>query len=115
VTSALEAVASPRRREILRIVWNRELPAGEIAAEMPEISFGAVSQHLKLLAEAGLLDRRAEGRARYYRARKDALGPLRRTLEAMWGDALMRLKSRAELEAARRGPRPARGRKRRRT
>jgi len=112
VTHAFEAVASPRRREILRLVWDRERPAGEIAAEMPEVSFGAVSQHLARLKETGLVELRPEGRLRLYRARKDALGALRPALEAMWDDALARLKSKAEMEAARRGPRGQRAGKR---
>ncbi len=94
-----EAVASPRRREILRLVWDRERSAGEIAGAMPEVTFGAVSQHLKLLAEAGLVARRGEGRSRYYRANPSALAPLRDWLDEMWGDALARLKERAEREA----------------
>jgi DNA-binding transcriptional ArsR family regulator len=102
---ALQAVASPRRREILRLVWDRERPAGEIAAEMPEVSFGAVSQHLKILEEAGLVRRRQAGRFRLYAADQGSLGPLASALEAMWADGLTRLKAKAEMEVARRGPR----------
>ena len=105
---ALEAIAAPRRREILRLVWKQERSAGEIAREMPEVTFGAVSQHLRILASAGLVSVRPEGRSRYYAARKSALGPLRTALEKMWDDALERLKTRAELEASRRGPKPSR-------
>lgn len=105
--SALSALASPRRREILRLVWREERPAGAIAAAMPDVTFGAVSLHLRGLREAGLVETRAEGQQRWYRARRDALGPLGPELERMWDDALARLTIQAELEHARRGPRPA--------
>ena len=95
-----------RRREILRLVWNRERSAGAIAAAMPEVTFGAVSLHLRALKDAGLLEARAEHRHRFYRARPQALGPIARALEGMWDDALWRLKLAAELEETRRGPRP---------
>jgi DNA-binding transcriptional ArsR family regulator len=111
VAASLALVAAPRRREILRLIWDRERAAGDIAAAMPDVTFGAVSQHLALLARDGLVACRRDGRRRWYAAEKGALAPLRRYLEASWDDALARLKTRAELEAARRGPR--KGRKRR--
>ena len=101
----LATLASPRRREILRLVWDDELRAGAIHAAMPDVTFGAVTSHLSALAGAGLGDVRAEGRQRFYRARRAALGPLGRMLEQMWGDALWRLKVLAEFEQSRRGPR----------
>jgi DNA-binding transcriptional ArsR family regulator len=107
-SSLLAAVASPRRQEILRLVWDRELSAGDIHAAMPDVTFGAVSLQLKSLSSAGLLSARAEGRFRFYRARREALGPLAQTLHAMWDDALWRLKLAAELEQSRRGPKPRR-------
>lgn len=108
----LAVVAAPRRREILRLVWDRERAAGEIAAAMPDVTFGAVSQHLALLAREGLVACRRDGRRRWYAAQKRALEPLRPFLEASWDDALARLKAKAEIEAARRGPRKGRiGRK----
>jgi DNA-binding transcriptional ArsR family regulator len=111
---ALAAIASPRRREILRLVWNRERSAGAIAAAMPDVTFGAVSLHLRALKIAGLVETRAEHRHRFYRARPRALGPLAEALERMWDDALWRLKLTAELEDTRRGPLPGRRRRRRR-
>lgn len=105
MTTALSAVASPRRREILRLLWDQELQAGAIHAAMPDVTFGAVSQHLRTLATAGLVDLRADGRRRFYRARRDQLGPVGQVLEGMWSDALWRLKLQAELEQSRRGPR----------
>ena len=104
----LAAVASPRRREILRLVWNQERAAGEIHAAMPDITFGAVSLQLGQLAEAGLVDIRVDGRHRRYRARREVFGDLGRLLERMWDDALWRLKAAAELEQSRRGPRARR-------
>jgi DNA-binding transcriptional ArsR family regulator len=109
----LATLASPRRREILRLVWREERMAGTIHQAMPDITFGAVSLHLKALAEAGLVDVRAEGRRRIYRARRAALGPLGRMLEQMWDDALWRLKILAEFEESRRGPRAGRRRRKR--
>lgn len=100
-----QAINTPRRREILRSIWDRELSAGDIQRENPDITFGAVSQHLRILESAGLVSRRGEGVRRFYIARKDSLGPLQSFLEEMWGTALYRLKIRAELEQARRGPR----------
>ena len=102
--AAVSVVAESRRNEILRLVWRRERAAGEIAAQMP-VTFGAVSQHLRVLADAGLVAVRAEGRERFYRGLPEKLGALRPWLESLWDDALYRLKLAAELEAGRRGPR----------
>jgi DNA-binding transcriptional ArsR family regulator len=103
-TPMLAAVASPRRREILRLVWDEELAAGAIHRAMPDVTFGAVSLQLRALTNAGLVASRSEGRYRLYRARRDALGPVARVLERMWSDALWRLKLQAELLDTRRGP-----------
>jgi DNA-binding transcriptional ArsR family regulator len=110
----LAAVASPRRREILRLVWDEERTAGAIARAMPDVTFGAVSLQLRALPRAGLVVRRTAHRNRFYRARRDAVGPLKPMLETMWNDALWRLKLAAELEQSRRGPRPRRRRGKRR-
>ena len=109
----LSAVASPRRREILRLVWSGEMMAGDIHSAMPDVTFGAVSSHLSALSSAGLVDVRVEGRRRFYKARRGALGPIGTVLEQMWDDALWRLKVMAEFEQTRRGPRPRRRRQRR--
>jgi DNA-binding transcriptional ArsR family regulator len=106
--AVLSAIASPRRREILRLIWKRELRAGAIHAAMPDVTFGAVSLQLRSLSEAALVEVRADGRERFYRARRGALGGAAPILERMWDDALWRLKLHAELEATRRGPRPRR-------
>lgn len=104
----LASVASPRRREILRLVWRDERAAGDIHRAMPDVTFGAVSLQLRALADAGLVAVRTAGRRRFYRARPDALGPVADVLERMWDDALWRLKLAAELEQTRRGPRAGR-------
>ena len=88
------------------MVWREERAAGEIHASMPDVTFGAVSLQLRGLVEAGLVDVRSEGRNRFYRARREAFGPVGRVLERMWADALWQLKLRAELERSRRGPLP---------
>jgi len=103
-TATLSAIASPRRREILRLVWSEELAAGAIHRAMPDVTFGAVSLQLRTLVEAGLVEARADGRSRLYRARRDALGSVGKMLEGMWSDALWRLKLQAELVDTRRGP-----------
>lgn len=107
-TQAMSAVASPRRREILRLTWNAEVAAGDIHRAMPDITFGAVSLHLRALTDAGLLESRVDGRFRRYRANRAALGPLAQELEALWRDKLWHLKVLSELEQARRGPKPRR-------
>jgi len=104
----LAAIASPRRREILRLVWKEERTAGAIHQAMPDVTSGAVSLQLRSLLEAGLIQTRAESRNRFYRARPEALGELGKMLEQMWGDKLWALKLEAELEETRRGPRPHR-------
>ena len=106
--AVLAALASPRRQEILRLIWTDELTAGAIHRAMPDVTFGAVSLQLRSLTESGLAETRSEGRHRLYRARREALGPVGRMLEQMWDDALWRLKLAAELEHTRRGPRPRR-------
>jgi len=102
----IQALGAPRRREILRLVWSAERSAGEIHRAFGDVTFGAVSQHLRVLEEAGLVEGRRDGRRRLYLARKAELGALVGWLEAMWDSALDRLALEAELEAARRGPRP---------
>ena len=104
----LATVSSPRRQEILRLVWDQERSAGAIHGAMNDVTFGAVSLQLKTLEEAGLVQSRAEGRFRFYKARRDGLGPVAAVLKRMWDDALWRLKLAAELEQTRRGPKQRR-------
>lgn len=95
----LQVVAQPHRREILHLVWERELTAGEIA-ESFDLTFGAVSQHLGVLRQAGCVHVRQQGNRRYYRANQDGLGPLREVLESMWATSIDRLAQLAAEEEA---------------
>jgi DNA-binding transcriptional ArsR family regulator len=98
VDEALRAVADPTRRSILRLVRDGELPAGEIARHFPSISRPAVSQHLRVLSDAGLVDVRPDGNRRLYRWRREGLRDAAEFLEEMWADNLARLKRAAERE-----------------
>ena len=93
----LRVIAAPRRRRILQLVWDRELAAGEIAAEF-DVTWSAISQHLSVLKAAGFVLERREGTSRYYRADQAALGSLRSVVEAHWRDGLGRVKDLAERE-----------------
>lgn len=86
-SAVLRAVAEPRRRAILRLVASQELSAGEIASTF-DVSRPAVSQHLTVLKEAGLLAERRDGTRRLYRTRVAGLSGLRRFLDDVWGNAL---------------------------
>lgn len=92
---SLQAISEPTRLRILQLVWTRELPASEIAAQFP-VTFGAISQHLGVLRDAGLVEQRKQGRQRYYRAKKESMGPLAAYLEQLWGMHLELLKQAAE-------------------
>jgi DNA-binding transcriptional ArsR family regulator len=92
---ALQVIAEPRRREILRLVWDEEVSAGEIAARF-DVSFPAVSQHLSVLREAGFVSVRRDGTRRLYRADHDRLGDLADVLERMWTSTLDELAALAE-------------------
>ena len=87
----LEAVANPRRREILRLVWDRERSAGEIAMHF-DVSWPAISQNLGVLRRAGLVIERRVATKRFYRADREAAGSLALVLEEMWSRDLDRLK-----------------------
>lgn len=93
-----QVVADPTRREILRLVWDDERPAGEIAAQF-DVTFGAISQHLAVLREAGYVRARREGSFHYYRADRNQLGPLAPALEDMWKLTLERLAEAVETDA----------------
>jgi DNA-binding transcriptional ArsR family regulator len=96
---AWQIVAEPRRREILRLVWDDELSAGDIADRF-DITFGAVSQHLGVLRDAGYVTVRRSGNHRFYRTDKERLGPLRPALEAMWTQTLDDLAAAIEADLA---------------
>jgi len=111
MSDPLRVLAAPRRREMLRLVWSRERSAGEIHRELGDVTFGAVSQHLRALAGASLVRVRRQGTFRFYRADRRAARPFQAWLEASWDHALYRLTLAAELEEARRGPRSDRRRR----
>jgi DNA-binding transcriptional ArsR family regulator len=98
------AIAEPRRREILSLVRERELSAGEIASHF-DVTRPAISQHLTVLRESGLLTERRDGTRRLYRARPEGLADLRDFLNGFWTNRLARLKLAAELEQKRRDKR----------
>ncbi len=95
--AALKAIAGPRRRQILALVRDGELAAGEIAAHF-DVTRPAVSQHLNVLKEAGLVSERRNGTKRLYRARPEGLAELREFLEEFWDERLVALKREAERE-----------------
>ena len=99
----LQAIAEPRRRRILTLVRGRELTAGEIASNF-EVTRPAISQHLKVLREAGLVSERREGTRRYYTARPEGLRELRTSLAEFWDERLDLLRETAEAEEERRNP-----------
>ncbi len=94
--AALRAISEPQRRQILRLVAKKELPAGEIASHFA-VSRPAISQHLRVLKDAGLIAERRDGTRRLYRTRFDTVAELRTFFEQMWDDGLARLKEVAEL------------------
>src|SRR5262245_543334 len=96
----LQAIVEPRRRDILRLIQGAELSSGEIAARF-DVTRPAISQHLQVLAAAGLVSMRRDGTRRLYQARPEGLGELRRFLEEFWDDRLERLKQAAEAEERR--------------
>jgi DNA-binding transcriptional ArsR family regulator len=99
VDEALKAVADPTRRAVLRLVRDDERCAGDIAAQFPSMSRPAVSQHLRVLHDAGLVAVRQEGNRRLYRARPEGLADAAAFLQEMWTDGLTRLKAAAERAA----------------
>jgi DNA-binding transcriptional ArsR family regulator len=97
VEVALKAIAESHRRQILQLVWDAELSAGEIASHF-DVSRPAVSQHLNVLKGAGLVSERRNGARRLYRARPEGIAELKAFLEEFWGDRLEALKREAERE-----------------
>jgi len=93
--AALRALSDPGRRRILTLVRDEEHSAGEIAAEFT-VSWPAVSQHLRVLKEAGLVTERREGTRRLYRARPEGLDDVRAFLDEFWDDKLERLQREVE-------------------
>jgi DNA-binding transcriptional ArsR family regulator len=94
--TALKALAEPRRREILKLVWATELPASLIAASFDDVTRSAISQHLGVLRDAALVVERRDGVHRMYRANRAEMKRVRRFLEEYWDDSLERLRDVAE-------------------
>jgi DNA-binding transcriptional ArsR family regulator len=101
VDAALKALAEPRRRAILRLVWSQELPATDIADRFRDVSRPAISQHLTVLKDANLLKERRDGTRRLYRANTQTVAELRAFLDDYWTSGLERLRDAAEAEEAR--------------
>jgi len=97
--AVLRALAEPQRRRILALVGGGELAAGEIAGHF-DITHQAVSQHLRVLKEAGLLAERRAGTRRLYAIRPEAVEPLRAFLDELWPASLQRLKRTVEADRA---------------
>jgi DNA-binding transcriptional ArsR family regulator len=100
---AFKALAEPRRREILRLVWTEELPAAQIAARFDDVTRSAVSQHLGVLREAELVIERRDGTRRLYRANHTQMDRLRRFLDVYWTGSLRRLQDLAESAERKKG------------
>jgi DNA-binding transcriptional ArsR family regulator len=96
--AGLRAIANPRRREILRLVWDQERSSGDIASHF-NVSWPAISQNLRVLEEVGFVRSRRCRQTRLYRADQARLGPLKRVLTSMWETDLDRLAGLAEAEA----------------
>ena len=97
LNEALRAIAEPKRRNILSLVRNTELSAGEIVARF-DVTRPAISRHLKILMDAELLAVRRHGTHRLYRALPEGFAELRRYLDDFWHDSLLRLAEAAEEE-----------------
>jgi DNA-binding transcriptional ArsR family regulator len=104
VQAVLDAVAEPRRREILRLVRTVELPAGTIAGHFTDVSRPAISFHLRVLRDAGLITERRDGTRRLYRARPEGFAEVREFLDELWADRLDVLRTEAEAEERRKRP-----------
>jgi DNA-binding transcriptional ArsR family regulator len=102
--AAFRAIAEPRRRQILELVRERELSAGAIASQF-DVTRPAISQHLGVLKEAGLVDERRNGTQRLYRARPQGLSELKTFLDGFWDEKLEALQREAEREEKKRGKR----------
>ncbi len=96
--AALKALAEPRRRAILRLVWSQELAATHIADRFRDVTRPAISQHLAVLKEANLVTERRDGTRRMYRANAQTVAELRAFLDDYWTSGLERLRDVAQAE-----------------
>ena len=100
--ATLDALTNPRRREILRLVWDVELSSRDIASHF-DVTWQAVSHNLRVLKDAGLVDERRNGTRRFYRAARDRMGPLETWLTEMWRSDLEDLGRTIERDRAEEG------------
>ncbi|WP_169084065.1 ArsR/SmtB family transcription factor [Paenibacillus sp. PL91] len=100
IDKAIQAITEPRRRDILHLVRDEELTSSAIASHF-DISAPAISQHLKVLEEAGLVIVRRAGTKRFYSIRREGFAELMHYIESFWDDSLMLLKAAAEEEERR--------------
>jgi DNA-binding transcriptional ArsR family regulator len=101
-SDVFNAIAEPRRREILSFLARRERPVGDIVESL-QLDQPSVSKHLRVLRETGLVRMRCEGRQKLYRTHAEAIRPLHdwaSTFEQYWTHQLGRIKQRAEAAAA---------------
>jgi DNA-binding transcriptional ArsR family regulator len=100
IEKVIQAIAEPRRREILNLVRDRELTSSAIASHF-EISAPAISQHLKVLEESGVVVVRRAGTKRYYSIRREGFAEIKQYIDRFWDDSLLLLKEAAEAEERR--------------
>jgi DNA-binding transcriptional ArsR family regulator len=101
VDAVLKALAEPRRRAIVRLVWSQELAATDIADRFQDVTRSAISQHLTVLKDAELVSERRDGTRRLYRANTETMAELRAFLDDYWSSGLERLRDAAEADQAR--------------
>lgn len=113
-SDVFNAVAEPRRREILALLVVKELPVGDIVVAL-QLDQPSVSKHLRVLRETGLVHMRRNGRHKLYMTNAEAIRPLHEwaeTFKRYWSHQLLRVKQRAEAAAAaenRKSPKPRGG------
>ena len=86
--AVLDALGDPTRRRLLRLLRDGERTVADLTAALP-VTQSAVSQHLRVLREAGLVADRPDGRRRYYRVERDGLAAVRAYVDAFWDDVLL--------------------------
>jgi DNA-binding transcriptional ArsR family regulator len=96
VESLLRTLGEPKRSEIVRLVWSRELGAAEIATYFPDVTRSAISQHLGVLRNAGLITERRDGVRRLYSTNQAEMAKIREFLDSFWSQSLLRLRGLAE-------------------
>ena len=96
----LKAIAEPKRRDIIRLIWARELPAAKIAEYFPDVTRSAISQHLSVLKKNDVIHERRDGTRRLYSVNRGEIVKLRAFLDSFWSDSLERLRDLSESHPA---------------